>query len=215
MEKEKDKMESHQETRERLSRNRQIINFMGPEGCGKTSISKKIASELNKPYISTGDILRDMAANDQTEYGDECRAMFAEHRYLNPHMLLDILVKRFRQKDIAGGFVLDGGLRIVEEVDGFPSVLERADRVMPLTIIYLRISGWMSAQRLVEGEEARKRDDDTVDGVLNRLSNFYNKLGQKATLIQRQKEWKLLQVNAMVTKEEAFNNVWEALAKKS
>lgn len=202
------------ESEKKLQLGRQIVTFMGPEGSGKTTIAKRIAADSQKPYITTGDILRDMAANDRTEYGDECRSMFAEHRYLNPYMLLDILVKRFSQDDVADGFVIDGGLRTVEEVSGFQSVLEKANRVMPVTVVHLRIPGWISMQRLITGENARKREDDTVDGVLNRLSNFYNQLGQRATLIKQQENWNLLHVSARGTVDEVFHNVQEVLTRE-
>lgn len=199
----------------RLQLGKQIVVFIGPEGSGKTTMAKRLASNSQKPYITTGDILRDMAANDKTKYGDECRAMFKEHRYLNPNMLLNILVKRFSQDDVNDGFILDGGLRTVEEIRGFPLVLKKANRVMPLTVVSLRVPGWMGAQRLVFDKDARRRDDDTVDGVLSRLSNYYKNLGQRASLIEKQENWRLLRINATGTIDEAFNSVQEALMEKS
>lgn len=194
---------------------RQIVTLMGPEGSGKTTIAKQLAAATKKPYFTIGDILREMAANDRTEYGNECRAMFAEHRYLHPQMLLDILVTRLKRDDLGEGFILDGGLRTVEEVNGFQSVLERANRVMPVTVINLHIPGWMSIHRLITAEDARKRDDDTVGGVLSRLSNFYNNLSERATLIKNQENWNLVQVNATGTIDETFNKVREVIIAKS
>lgn len=190
---------------------RQIVVFMGPEGSGKTTIARRLATETNLPYVTTGDILRNMAVNDQTEYGDECRAMFKEKRYLNPQMLLDILAKRFAQNDLKNGFINDGGLRIVEEVTGFQSVLERSDKVMPVTVIFLRVPGWMCMERLTTGKDARKRDDDTVEGVFSRLSHFYHDLGKRASLIERQPNWRLLHINGIGTPEETYSRVLIAL----
>ncbi len=192
---------------------KQIVIFIGPEGSGKTSIAKRLAAESGTPYIATGDILRDMAKNDKTEYGDACRAMLAEHRYLESKTLLAILVKRFSQDDLKEGFILDGGLRTVGETEGFQSVLEKADRIMPITAVFLRIPGWMSFQRLMSEKNLRKREDDTVEGILNRLSNYYNQLGRRADLIKKQKDWRLLHINAMGNIEDVFNDVRAKIAK--
>lgn len=201
-------------TEPELQIGRRIVVFIGPEGSGKSTIAQRIATASEKPYITTGGIFRQMAENDQTAYGDECRAMLAEHRYLKPEMLLPILVKRFSQDDVKDGFVLDGGLRMVDEVKGFKSVLQEAGREMPLTAIHLQIPGWVSGQRLIFSPDARKRDDDTVDGLLSRLSNFYNGLGQRASLI-REQGWELVRIDAMGSIEENFNRVQEALRGKN
>ena len=203
------------EKREPLRLGKEIVALIGPEGSGKTSIGKRLADESRKPFVTVGGILRDMAASDYTEYGNACRAIFAEHGYLDSQMLLEILVRRFRQNDLAEGFIIDGGLRQVEEIVGFQSVLERADRAMPVSVVHLRIPGWMSLQRLVAGENARKRNDDTVEGVLSRLSRYYNQLGQKATLIQQQENWRLLHVNATGTKNEVLRNACSILQSNS
>lgn len=42
----------------------EIINLKGPEGSGKTTISRRLADYLGKPRVVTGDILRYFAAHD-------------------------------------------------------------------------------------------------------------------------------------------------------
>lgn len=197
-----------------LQLGKQIVILIGPEGSGKSTIAQRLARVSQKPYITTGGIFRDMAVSDQTEFGDECREMLKERRYLKSEMLFPILVKRFSQDDAKGGFVLDGGLRLPEEVKDFSLILQKADRVMPLTVVHLRIPGWLSFERLSTGQNARKREDDTIEGVLSRLANFYKDLGQKASLIQRQENWKLMHIDGTKNIDEVFNNVQEALTEK-
>lgn len=197
--------------RERACIDKQITIFMGPEGSGKSTTAKRLASNANLPYITTGGIIRDMAKTDQTRYGDECRAMLTEHRYLDPKILLEIFLMRIRQDDLKEGFILDGGLRTMEETAEFGSILERADRAMPVRVVYLRIPGWMAMQRLSTGLEARNREDDSIEAVLNRLSNFYHNLGKRASFIERQPNWKLLHIDGTGTPDETYKKALNAL----
>lgn len=184
-----------------------IVSFMGPEGAGKSTVARRLAHAAGKPYISTGDMLREMANHDTTPLGDECREMFAEHRYLNPATLLEILYTRFTQPDLDNGFILDGGIRTVPEIKGLQSTLERAGRNMPFSVIHLRIPMWMGMQRLVLSENARGRADDTINGVLSRFSHYYSNLGERASLIRNQPGWQLFHVNAMGSADDTFAEV--------
>lgn len=185
---------------------RQIINLMGPEGSGKTTIGKRLSAASGKPYLSVG--LRDLAANDQGQYGDLIREMFAKSIYLTDRqVLLDIYTYRFKREDLANGFILDGGLRDVTEVRGFPRALKKADRSMPVTNIFLRVPGWMSLERLSKNPHARGRSDDTEDRVLARLSRFYDHLAERASAIEEQPNWRLIHINATGTPKETFEKV--------
>lgn len=190
---------------------RRIISFIGPEGAGKTTVAKRLATETSKPLIATGDIFRDMAANDQTEYGDIVRDAWAKNEYVDPQILLRILAQGLKRKDLTDGFILDGGFRTIDETKGFRSMLEEADRAMPVVVVYMRIPGWMAIQRLVTGERARKRKDDTEEGVLARLSNYYSGLGHRVSLIEKE-NYKIFHINAMQEREQVFENVRQILA---
>jgi len=182
---------------------RRIVVFIGPEGSGKTTQALKLAEATGKPYISTGDTLRDLAANDfATKYGEACRRMFAEHAYLDGGLLLEILALRFGQEDTAGGFVLDGGMRTVEETEDFQKVLNMAGRGdLPITVLLLEIPDEISIERLV-GEDGRNRKDDTEHGVRTRLEKYHHKLEERLRLIAQ--NWHLTPVSAEGPIEETF-----------
>jgi adenylate kinase len=194
----------------RLNFGRQIINFMGPEGSGKTSIAQRLASESGKPRLVYGDIFRDLATNDPGPHGDECREVFKEHRYIKPEILFEIMVDRFKREDLANGFILDGAMRTVGEVESFQPMLEQSGRSMPFTNVFLRIPGWMGAGRIQRAD--RNRADDDTDAVISRLSNFYKNLGQRTSFIESQKDWKLLLVNGVGDLEEVYQRVVKILS---
>jgi adenylate kinase len=54
----------------------------GPEGSGKGTQAKLLSEKLNLPILTSGDIVRDKAANDNTKIGDICRNALKEGRYV-------------------------------------------------------------------------------------------------------------------------------------
>ncbi|KKS94279.1 MAG: Adenylate kinase [Candidatus Collierbacteria bacterium GW2011_GWB1_44_6] len=185
----------------------EIITFIGPEGSGKTTLSKKLEGVIDLPCITTGDILRDLAMNDPGQLGEECRAMFATSIYLPGEKFLEVLASRLIKPDLAHGLILDGGLRTLEETKGFHEMLQRVKRVMPMTIFHLVMPDSMSFERLVTGEKARKRDFDTLEGVAGRLAEFHNQLEERLETIRRQEGWRLIEIDATLTLEKVFENV--------
>ncbi len=198
--------------KERLALGRQIVVFIGPEGSGKTTQAHRLAEATDRPYISTGDIIRDLAANDfETRYGDACRKMFSEHTYLDGPTLLEILALRLGRKDTADGFILDGGMRTVEETQNFQAVLNRADRGnVHIKVIRLEIPESECIARLAE-EGGRNRSDDTVEGVRSRLAKYHFQLEQRLAIIGQTTNWELLCVDAMGSIEETYRRLVEAV----
>ncbi|OHA68004.1 MAG: hypothetical protein A3D59_02770 [Candidatus Wildermuthbacteria bacterium RIFCSPHIGHO2_02_FULL_47_17] len=199
--------------KEKLNLGKRIIIFIGPEGSGKTTMAKCLAEETGLPYVTTGDIIRDLAENDKGPLGDECRDMFANHAYLDGATLLKILVHRFSQEDVAAGLILDGGLRTTEETADFASMLSEARLNLPVTVIHLRIPGWMSFERLM-GETGRNRNDDTIEGILSRLAKYYYHLGQRANVIEGQSNWKLVHIDARPAIESVYRGVSGKLSRE-
>jgi adenylate kinase len=190
-----------------LQLNREIVAFIGPEGVGKSTIGKKLALQTNKPFVSSGDIVRDLAANSDTDLGDKCRSVMAGYGYLDGDTVLEIFTLRLADESLKEGFILDGALRRLEEIAGLPEVFRRTNREMPVTVVHLRMPGYLSIEKLVTGPKARKRSDDTIDGVMGRLASYYDQLGQRASLIRQQEGWKFLSVTTLGEFEDNYNKV--------
>jgi len=193
--------------RERMTTDRKIIIFIGPEGSGKSTNARRLANDFEKPYLSTGDILRKVAASDTGRYGEAVRKMFSEHVYLNGELLSEILRNRLTEEDVRDGFVLDGGLRTTEETNNFLKTLEYANRNFPVTVVYLKIPKQICFERLVTGENARKRDDDTVEAINSRLEKFYDQLEERLQIIKSFPGWELIEVDASGPTEEVYRTV--------
>lgn len=193
-----------------LNLGKQIVVLIGPEGSGKTTVAKRLAAESQKPFITTGDIIRGLAVTDKTEVGDECRSMLKESRYLDPKLLIKILLGRLADPDTQEGFILDGGLRTLPETQNFPQLLEEANRILPLSVVYLQIPEVVTIERLT-GEGARKRFDDTLEAIRKRLSAFNFQLEERLDFLKKQEGWRLLEVDATPSPEEVYKLVCKKL----
>lgn len=194
-------------TKEILRNSREIITLIGPEGVGKTEIAKRLSTDSGKPIVSTGDTIRNLAANDPGELGDACREMFANKTYLAGDLLLKIMFERFRQSDTEKGFIYDGGMRTLDEVLGLPAVLISANRNQHLSVVYLEIPEEETYKRLVSGESARKRNDDTPEKIASRLAAFNFQLAERLEAIENQSNWSLIKIDGNLPKDIVYGNV--------
>ncbi len=197
---------------ERIDIGKRIISFIGPEGSGKTTIAKLLSAESGKPYLTTGDTLREYAANDPGRLGEACRIMFSEHTYLAGDLLLEIMSDRFSREDTENGFILDGGFRTVEETRDFTSTLEKAGRDLPITVIYLNIPIEVCFERFITGENARKRSDDTENGLKLRLNKFYTQLDERLNIIRDNPNWNIVEIDATDSVEFVYDKVRTCIA---
>lgn len=76
-------------------------------------------------------------------------------------------------------------------------------------IVYLVIPDEVSYERLVLGENARKRIDDTAEGVAGRLASFHKSLEQRLEIINKQPRWKLIPIDATAEIDKVYKAVCE------
>ena len=164
--------------REKDSTGRKIIIFVGPEGSGKSTIGKMLSKRLGKPYISTGDIIRETAKNDQGPLGDACRKMIEEHAYLDPNLLGQMLSERLSKEDVGDGVIIDGALRTLYETEHFDEVLDRAGKNgFEIDIVFLDVPDEVGIERRLSSPDIRPGEDR--GSVLKRLGHFYTNLEER------------------------------------
>ncbi len=90
------------------------IVLFGPPGCGKGTQAALLARHLGIPALSTGDMLREQAAQN-TPRGQAIKFL-VEEGYLVPDELVNhMLFDRLEEEDCAHGAILDGYPRTVEQ----------------------------------------------------------------------------------------------------
>ncbi|MBI5465612.1 nucleoside monophosphate kinase, partial [Candidatus Gottesmanbacteria bacterium] len=76
------------------------IIFYGPEGAGKGTQAKLLSEKLNLPILTSGDLVREAAANDPGLLGDICRRALHEGKYVADSEMFVLWKNRLKRKDM-------------------------------------------------------------------------------------------------------------------
>lgn len=147
--------------------------LLGPPGAGKGTQAGRLAEGYGIPHVSTGNILR-ANVEQATELGQEAKA-FMDRGDLVPDEVINAMVAdRLDEEDAAGGFVLDGYPRTVNQALALETVL--AERGTPLEVVLRFVLGEEELVRRIEkraGDEGRS--DDSAEVLRNRLQEYRSK----------------------------------------
>ncbi len=97
--------------------------LFGPPGAGKGTQAARIADTWRIPHISTGDLFRENMRDD-TPLGRKARRYVTTGELVPNEIVIEMTLDRLDRPDCAGGFLLDG----------FPRDIEQAER----------LEGWLS-----------------------------------------------------------------------
>ncbi len=84
-----------------------IIVLMGAPGAGKGTQARLLQEHLNIPQISTGDMLR-ARAQEQDALAKEIQAVQASGKLASDDLVMRVVEERTAKEDSAHGYVLDG-----------------------------------------------------------------------------------------------------------
>ena len=175
--------------------------LLGPPGAGKGTQAEKLAEKLGIPQISTGELFRRNIENG-TRLGLEAKR-YLDAGDLVPSELTNQLVDdRIDEPDAAGGFILDGYPRSVEQAKALHEMLERRGTDID-AVVEFRVSQDELLQRL----KARGRADDTEDVILNRMKVYRE---ETAPLLEYY-SGQLRTVDAVGSTDEVFARALQAL----
>ncbi|GAA1607817.1 adenylate kinase [Leucobacter chromiireducens] len=138
--------------------------IIGPPGAGKGTQAAQIAERFGVPAISTGDIFR---ANIKggTELGQQVQAIIERGELVPDSLTNEIVADRLAQADAAGGFLLDGYPRNVEQVHALDGMIE-GDALD--AVVLLEVDTDAVVARLLKRAELEGRADDTEEVIRHR-----------------------------------------------
>jgi adenylate kinase len=140
--------------------------IVGPPGAGKGTQSAKITTTFGIPAIATGDIFRENIKN-QTELGKQVSAIINAGEYVPNSLTNDLVASRIKEDDCAGGFLLDGYPRTVDQLRFLDELLE-AEGTALNAVIQLVADQDEIVSRLLKRAHEEGRSDDTPDTIRHR-----------------------------------------------
>ena len=178
------------------------IVLLGPPGAGKGTQAVKIAEKLGVPQISTGDLFRHNISTG-TPLGMEAKK-YLDAGDLVPASLTNALVDdRLNDADVAGGFILDGFPRTVEQAEALHDMLERRNLKLD-AVLEFRVP----EEELVARLAGRGRADDTEDVIRNRFKVYRDETAPLLNYYAHE----LKTVDAVGDLDEVFNRALQSLA---
>jgi adenylate kinase len=161
--------------------------IVGPPGAGKGTQSARLMAAFGIPDISTGDIFRANIRN-QTPLGIEVKAIVDSGDYVPDSLTNAIVTARLEEDDAAGGFLLDGYPRTLDQVTYLDELLaskgQALDAVIQLVADQDEVVARLSKRALEQG-----RADDTEESIRHRQDVYAR---ETAPLIAVYKERGLL-----------------------
>ena len=140
------------------------IVFLGPPGSGKGTQAKILSAHYRIAHVSTGDIFRDQV-NKKTAIGLQLQQNLAAGMLVSDEITCEIVFKRLDAPDCAGGFVLDGFPRTMNQARGLKDFLD-AKNLKLEGVFYFDIEETVLINRL-----AQRRQCNSCNRVYNLASD--------------------------------------------
>ncbi len=173
------------------------ILLIGPQGSGKSTQAKLLSEYLHLPSISTGEIFRSIASENNNQ-GIKIKIILDQGKLVDDEITAELVASKLKQPDYQHGFILDGYPRTEEQLRLFDPEVDK--------VFYLKLSDQAIMDRLLK----RGREDDTEELIKTRL-NFYHL--QTQPLINHYKvKGMLTEINGEQSMNEVQTNIRNALS---
>ena len=183
------------------------IMLMGMPGVGKGTHAAALSQKLRVPQVSTGDMLRS-AVSAGSAPGREAEGYMRRGDLVPDRVVIALVEHRVSEPDCAGGFVLDGFPRTVEQAKALRAAGVDLDVVLELYAPEAEIVERLTGRRIhapsgriyhvtrhpprvagrddVTGEPLVQRPDDTEEVVHKRLAEHR---AMASALMAYYREW--------------------------
>jgi adenylate kinase len=181
--------------------------LFGPPGAGKGTQAIKIAEKYGWIHVSTGDILRS-EVSQETPLGLKVKAVMESGILVSDELLIEIMESVFRKNNTAGGFVLDGFPRTLNQAKELDRMLVKFATKVSL-VLSLDVDEEELLKRLLVRALNQGRKDDTEEVIKNRLVQYHK---HTKPLIEYYEAKKLLKnVRGVGTVDEIFTELCKSI----
>jgi adenylate kinase len=147
------------------------ILLLGPQGAGKGTQGRLIASEYAIPHVATGDMLR-AAMADGSELGQQVRPIYDSGRLVPDDLMIALIRERLSSEDAREGFVLDGFPRTMAQADALEEMLREIGRDLDV-VFEFQIADEVARERMLKRAAEEGRTDDTPEAIDERLRLYH------------------------------------------
>jgi adenylate kinase len=149
------------------------IIFYAPEGAGKTTQAKLLATKLGVPCLVSGDLVRRMAELDLGIMGDICRETLQLGHYVADSEMFVLWKARLKDEDTQNGWVIDGFPRNMTQAEFLADKLDKHGKTVD-QVFYLNVPEEESIRRLLA--RGRRSPDgslhDSPELIAERLRRY-------------------------------------------
>jgi adenylate kinase len=186
------------------------IVLFGPPGCGKGTQSEKLIAKYKLVHLSTGDLLRAEIAS-QTKLGMEAKAFMDKGALVPDEVVIGMIGSKLDQNPKANGYIFDGFPRTTEQAKALDKLLN--DRVLAISgMLALEVEKEELIKRLLNrGKDSGRADDQNVDIIENRISEYNKKTSPVIGYYQLQK--KFHPVKGVGSIDEIFGRITDVVDK--
>lgn len=189
------------------------IVFYGPEGSGKGTQAKLLSEKLQLPILTSGDLVRDAAANDKGIIGEVVRQSLQEGKYVADSEMFVLWKWRLKEEDAKGGWIMDGFPRNVEQAKFLSEKLDKYGYKVE-KVIYLNLSEEESYRRLIKrGRPIHPGSNelhDSPERIKSRLELY--KEGEKDVLEYYRQQKVLSEINADNSIEKVHEDILSSVS---
>ncbi len=140
------------------------ILFIGPQGSGKSTQASLLAEYLKVPFLSFGQILRELAKVD-TDEGRQIKADMAAGKLIDDWIAAKVMKQRAESPDCHEGFVSDGYARSLHQLSLYDPKFD--------FVIHMDVPDEEVISRLQKRAEVEGRHDDTNEAIKVRLASYH------------------------------------------
>jgi len=189
------------------------IIFYGPEGAGKGTQAKLLAEKLQYPTLTSGDLVRDAAANDKGIIGAVVRQSLEEGKYVADSEMLVLWKWRMKEDDAKGDWIMDGFPRNLDQAVFLDDKVDKYGYKIEM-VIYLKLSEEESFKRLLKRgrplHEGSTELHDSLERITSRLK-IYNE-GEKDVLEFYRSKGVLVEIDANQPIEKVHEDIMAKIA---
>ncbi len=184
-----------------------LVIFIGPPGSGKGTQASRLCEYLSIAHLSTGDMFR-AAIQEETELGILAQQYMDRGELVPDQLVVEMVAEALRNAPYDTGGLLDGFPRSLPQAEALDQILAQEGKQVDM-VLELDVGDEILIERLLE----RKRPDDTLDTIRNRLKVY---MEQTSPVLSYYKERRLLTtINGEGTMDDVHREILEQTLQKN